>query len=137
MTEQTLLTGELAARAGVNVQTLRYNERRGLLASPRRSSGNRRLYPPESVRLIRFIKRAQDLGFSLEEVAELIRLRTARGRGRAKVRGLATEKLATVHEKLGRLQAMERALKQLVEACACADGQLVCPILEALDDDAR
>jgi len=135
MAEQALLIGEVAAQAGVNVQTLRYYERRGLVRPARRSTNNRRQYSIESVRLVRFIKRAQELGFSLEEIGQLIYLRAARGRRRAKVRNLAAEKLATVHEKLDRLRAMEGALKQLVEACACSEDQLVCPILEALDDD--
>ena len=136
MPEPTLLIGDVAARAGVNIQTLRYYERRGLLVPPRRSSGNRRQYSGDAVQVVRFIKRAQDLGFSLEEVAALLRLRAVRGRGRPKARILAADKLTMVHEKISRLQAMEGALKQLLESCACADGQLACPILEALDDGA-
>ena len=129
-----LRIGDVAREAGVNVQTLRYYERRGLLASPERTDAGRRRYPAETVRLIRFIKRAQDLGFTLKEVEELIALRQTRGRDRSQVRHLAAAKLADVEEKLGRLRAIRRAVASLVESCACRGEALACPILEALDD---
>jgi len=71
----TLRTGEVAAQAGVNVQTLRYYERRGLLKEPARRASGYREYPPDSIGLIRFIKRAQELGFTLTEIEDPLRLR--------------------------------------------------------------
>ncbi len=135
MSQQTLRIGEVARLAGVNVQTLRYYERRRLLEPPRRSDSGFREYPPETVRLIRFIKRAQDLGFTLKEIQELIALRETRGRDRSRVRRLAAAKLADVDEKIGRLDAIRKAVATLVGACACQGQALECPILEALDDE--
>ena len=136
MKKGVLSIGEVAREAGVNVQTLRYYERRGLLRAPERSEGDHRQYPPDTVRLIRFIKRAQDLGFTLKEVEELIALRQTRGRDRANVRRLATAKLADVDEKVARLRAIRKAVAALVETCACTGQALECPIIESLDDEA-
>ena len=121
---------EAAALAGVNVQTIRYYERRGLLPPPvRRPSGYREL-PDEAVRVVRFIKRAQDLGFTLDEVGELLRLRRSRDRGKA--RAVANRRLKQIEQKLTELSAMREALTHLVHTCregATPD----CPILEALE----
>ena len=94
--ENGLRIGEVAARAGVNVQTLRFYERRGLLQEPPRRPSGYREYPPESVRLIRFVKRAQQLGFSLDEVHELLQLRMGRRAACADVKHAAEEKLDAV-----------------------------------------
>lgn len=126
--------GDVATRAGVNTQTLRYYERRGILSEPKRSASGYREYPTDTVRLIRFIKRAQELGFTLTEIEELITLRQTTPKRRAKVRELAAAKMKDIDEKLARLQAMRSALYTLVEDCACGEGTLTCPILEALDD---
>jgi Hg(II)-responsive transcriptional regulator len=135
MNGETLSIGQVARQAGVNVQTLRYYERRGLLQPPQRSEAGRRQYPLETVRLIRFVKRAQDLGFTLKEIEELIALREIRGRDRSQVRRLAAAKLLDVDEKISRLRAIRRAVATLVQSCACRDQALACPILEALDDE--
>lgn len=128
-----LRIGEVAASAGVNVQTLRFYERRGLLQEPPRRASGYREYPPEAVQWVRFIKRAQGLGFSLEEVAELLALRDNRRVSCSAVRAAATEKIADIDHKLKRLQAMRRALTRLVKSCdRNAPGP--CPILESLDD---
>jgi Hg(II)-responsive transcriptional regulator len=132
---QRLRIGEVASKAAVNIQTLRYYERRGLLEAPERTASGYREYPSETVRLIRFIKRAQDLGFTLKEIEELIALRDARGRKRSEVRALAEAKMSDIDKKLAQLQAMRSALYGMVESCACRDGRPTCPILEALDDD--
>jgi Hg(II)-responsive transcriptional regulator len=126
--------GAVAARAGVNPQTLRYYERRGILGEPKRSPSGYREYPTDTVRLIRFIKRAQELGFTLDEIEELIELRQTTPKRRAKVRELAAAKICDIDERLARLQAMRGALSTLVEGCACGAETLTCPILEALDD---
>ena len=134
MPREQLRIGEVASKAGVNIQTLRYYERRGLLEAPERSASGYREYPQEAVRLIRFIKRAQDLGFSLNEIKDLIALRDARGRKRSEVRARAEAKTRYIDQKLAQLQAMRSALSTLVESCGCRDGRPTCPILEALDD---
>src|SRR5688572_18532626 len=93
MANETLRTGELAARAGVNVQTLRYYERRGLLKEPRRRSSGYRAYPAEAVKLIRFVKQAQELGFTLSEIENLLRLRADQKASCSEVRARAESKL--------------------------------------------
>jgi len=126
--------GEVAGSAGVNIQTLRYYERRGLLPKPRRQSSGYREYEPETVQLVRFIKRAQELGFTLAEVSDLIRLRKTDQRRAPQVRALATAKLEDIERKIIQLDAMRQALKVLVEECACEGKAPACPIIEALND---
>lgn len=134
MNQDIMRIGEVAAAAGVNIQTLRYYERRGLLPKPERNAGGQREYAEGTVRIIRFIKRSQDLGFTLSEVEELLRLRSQDGRSRASVRRLAAAKALDIEGKLRHLQRMRKALNVLVDSCDCAEGQLQCPILEALDE---
>lgn len=134
MERERLRTGELATRAGVNVQTLRYYERRGLLEEPGRRPSGYREYRPEAVQLIRFIKRAQDLGFTLNEIEELLRLRSDRESACAEVRAAAQAKIGDIEEKLRQLRAMRRALATLVASCAAEGAPRHCPLLEALDD---
>ncbi|MGH7546783.1 MAG: MerR family DNA-binding protein [Gemmatimonadales bacterium] len=135
MVREHLRIGAVALQAGVNVQPLRYYEQRGLLGKPERTPSGYREYPPQAVQVVRFIKRAQDLGFTLNEIADLMRLRQTRGRDRRRVRALAAAKLADIKGKIRHLQSMRRALATLVESCECAGAELECPILEALDDD--
>lgn len=133
MDHANLKTGELAARAGVNVQTLRYYERRGLLREPRRRPSGYREYPPDAVLLIRFIKRAQDLGFTLAGVEDLLLLREHEGPC-SKVKTAAETKIADIDGKIRHLRAMKHALGVLVQACTTKGSPHECPILEALDD---
>ncbi len=135
MSQETIRIGEVAERAGVNVQTLRYYERRGLLKNPRRLPSGYRTYSPEAVRVVRFIKNAQELGFTLHEIQDLLRLREARPRNRAKVRAMALGKIRDIEEKTRRLRAIRKALGVLVDSCDCRSKPLECPILEALDDE--
>jgi Hg(II)-responsive transcriptional regulator len=124
---------EAALQAGVNVQTIRYYERRGLLPSPpRRRSGYREL-PEETVRCVRFIKRAQELGFTLDEVSELLRLRTAKPHNRARVRAVAERRVQQIERKIAELDALRQALRILVHRCR-EGAALECPIIEALED---
>jgi MerR family transcriptional regulator, mercuric resistance operon regulatory protein len=132
--ETTLRIGEVATQAGVNIQTLRYYERRGLLEEPERRPSGYRTYPPEAVRVVRFIKKSQDLGFTLQEVEELLRLREG-SRSRANVRALALDKIRDIDEKTRRLRAIRKALSILVDSCSCRGERMECPILEALEDD--
>ena len=133
MSQETLRIGEVAVQAGVNVQTLRYYERRGLLEEPERRPSGYRTYPPEAVRLVRFIKKSQDLGFALREVEELLRLRENRSHSRAEVRAMALAKIRDIDEKTRRLRAIRKALDVLVDSCR--GKRMECPILEALEDD--
>lgn len=135
MEENGTRIGAVASKAGVNVQTLRYYERRGLLPPPERTPSGYRRYAPETVRVVRFIKRAQDLGFTLTEIEQLIGLRVAPHRDRARVLRLATAKIADIDSKIARLRAIRGALGALAESCECGKSALECTILEALNRD--
>jgi Hg(II)-responsive transcriptional regulator len=130
-----LTIGELGARAQVNIETLRYYERRGLLPAPPRSVGNYRLYPPEAVRVVRFIKRAQELGFTLKEIEELLSLKSAPGAQCADVQKLAEEKIKNISAKIRTLQAIKEALAGLLTECPGQAPVHECPILEAIDEE--
>jgi len=129
-----LRSGELAAAAGVNVQTLRYYERRGLLAEPDRTSGGHRMYAPEAVTVLRVVKAAQRLGFTLDDVAELLEAGRHR-HGRRVEDGLqvrATAKLAEVEARLADLTVIRDTLRAAVEAgcddlMSCAEAE-DCPL---------
>jgi Hg(II)-responsive transcriptional regulator len=125
-------TGEVARRAAVNVETLRFYERRGILPEPPRRESGYREYPPETVDLIRFIKRAQELGFSLEEVRELLDLRRGRRRATGKVPQLVKSKIAEIEHKIHDLEAMREALCGLLGACEKKGSRDSCPIIESL-----
>ena len=128
-----LTIGKVAARAAVNVDTLRYYERRGLLPKPARTASDYRLYSPDDVRRVRFVKHAQQLGFSLREIRDLLSLRAAPKARCADVKRRAEAKIGEIEAKIRALQAMRRALRRLVSQC---DGKLpvsACPILESLD----
>jgi MerR family transcriptional regulator, mercuric resistance operon regulatory protein len=129
-----LTIGRVAAAAGVNVETIRYYQRRGLLEEPKKPLGEYRNYPTEMVKRIRFIKRAQALGFTLEDVAGLLQLNNTDAC--AKTRDLAAQKLALIEQKLSTLATMRDALSKLVGQC---DKQLksgTCPIIQILELDA-
>lgn len=127
-------TGELAQQAEVNVETLRFYERKGLLPEPPRRNSGYREYPPESVQRLRFIKRAQELGFSLAEIKELLTLRVTRGTTCGQVREQAQEKVAEVQKKISDLRAIEEALAKLVKSCSARGTTSRCPILDHLDE---
>lgn len=134
---ETLTVSELAAAAGVNAQTIRYYEGEGLLAKPPRTSGGYRAFPPDAADRVRFIKRAQELGFSLEEVKELLDLREHPEAACPEVLKRAQSKLAEMAEKVRHLQTMMRELTRLVKACAGRARPHACPLLEALDTPAN
>lgn len=127
-----MLITRAAGLAGVNPQTLRYYERRGLLRpSGRRASGYRE-YSAEDVRAVRFVKRAQELGLSLDDALELLRLRRATPARREAVRAVAERRLADLDGRVRDLQRMRRALRHLIGSCR-AGRDPHCPILETLD----
>ncbi|MEV7990177.1 MerR family transcriptional regulator [Micromonospora sp. NPDC085948] len=127
-----LRTAQVAAAAGVNPQTLRYYERRGLLAQPERSLGGHRLYPAETVTVLRVIKAAQRLGFTLDEVADLLDASQHRHGSDAGLQARARTKLADVEAKIADLHVIADTLRTAVDA-GCDDlitcaGQPCCPI---------
>ncbi len=109
--------GEIAAESRVNIQTVRYYERRGLVPTPQRTPAGYRKYSRDVVLRIRFIKRAQELGFTREEIAELLALRVRHGEACGEVSRRAKVKIAVVQQKLRELERLKRALERLVEAC--------------------
>jgi len=129
--------GQAARAAGVNVETVRYYERRGLIVRPPKpADGGFRRYPPSAVRCIRFIKDAQAIGFSLAEILELLSLRVHPDATCRDVRRLAELRRAEVQERLKQLQRIAGVLDELIEACP-GDGNLgACSIIEALERDA-
>lgn len=137
MSTQTYRSQQVADAAGVNVETLRYYERRGILRPPRRDRSGYRQYGQDAVDVVRFIKRAQGLGFTLEEVEELLALRRPRAGRCAAVHKAATTKIEQIDAKLRTLNAMRAALVQLTAACTDDAAVLACPLLEALDQEPR
>lgn len=130
-----LRIGDLAQRAGINLETIRYYERRGLLARPPRTESGYRAFPPDAVRRIRFIKRAQELGFSLKEIKELLILRVDARTTCAEVRRRAQAKVADVDQKIRSLNRIRKALLRLTAACTGRGPVSECPILESLDSE--
>ncbi len=132
-TDVHLTIGEVAKHAGVGVETIRFYERKGLVGRPRRRPSGYREFEPEVVRVIRFIQRAKELGFSLREVSELLSLRERTGESCAAVRSRALGKVGDIDRKIAAFQDVRSALLQLSEACGQAAPAGQCPILNALD----
>ena len=130
-----LKIGELAERAAVNLQTIRFYEREGLLPEPPRRDSGYRMFPESTVRLVRFIKRAQEIGFSLGEIRELLSLRMDSRRESGDVRALAEAKMADIDGKIRTLKAMKTALNRLTERCSGCGPASECPILESIDSE--
>lgn len=129
MKEMTI--GVLARRAGVNLETIRYYQRRGLIATPRKPLGGVRRYDAGALANLRFIKRAQQLGFTLKEIGDLLEL----GAGAcAQTRSLAEARLADIELRLIDLKSMQQTLKRLIKACR-AGREATCPIVESLGGD--
>jgi DNA-binding transcriptional MerR regulator len=119
----------VARQARVNPQTLRYYERRGLLPEPERTGAGYRAYSPDAVRVVRFVKRAQELGFTLAEVEELLELADGGPEGCDAARGLATSKIADLLARIDDLRAMQDALTRLVHTCERPRARRECPLL--------
>jgi len=128
-----LTMGQVAKQAGVGVETVRFYERKGLIQEPPRRDSGYRQYPPEAVRRIRFIKRAQELGFSLKEITELLSLRVDPHTTCRDVKRRTEAKIANVDEKLADLQRIKKALTELSAACSGTGPTSQCPILDALE----
>ena len=130
---QGLKTGELAKAVGVNVETLRYYERRGILPEPPRRESGYRIYPPSSVDRLHFVKSAQALGFTLDEISELLALRVDEHANSGQVRQYAQNKVTQIDEKIAALQQMRSALADLIDQCHGEGPTSDCPILEAME----
>jgi Hg(II)-responsive transcriptional regulator len=129
-------TGQLAREAEVNVETIRYYERMGLLPVPPRRESGYREYSKDDLSRIRFIKRAQDLGFSLKEIAELLDLRAVPHADNARVKKLAVEKVADIERRIRDLERMRESLRHIAGTCDGSGTVEECPILRAIEDAA-
>jgi MerR family mercuric resistance operon transcriptional regulator len=125
--------GGLAKAAGVSVETVRYYQRIGLVPEPPRARGTIRRYAPKTLARLRFIRRAQGLGFTLDEVAALLAL--SDGEHCAETRALGEKKLALVQRKLDELAAIRAALDDLVTQCAQGSRGKGCPLIDALESE--
>lgn len=130
MTDKALTIGKLARLAGVNVETIRYYQRIALLSEPEKPLGGIRHYNETDVSRIYFIKSAQRLGFTLEEISLLLKLQDGTHCNEAK--DIAMQKLATVRGKIESLKSMESSLTGLVQQCDITRGNVCCPIIDAL-----
>jgi MerR family mercuric resistance operon transcriptional regulator len=129
-----LSIGKLAKNAGVNIETIRYYQRRGLLDEPSKPLGGHRRYTVEQTKRVRFIKRAQALGFTLDEVSALLSLHAACACD--ETRALAVRKLSLIEQKMVDLAAMRQTLGRLIQQCNTSDGgHADCPIIDMLTND--
>ena len=128
-----LTIGKVARGAGLRIDTVRYYEREGLLNKPARTASGYRNYSPEVITLLRFIQQAKELGFSLNEIKELLSLRITPGKSCADVRTHAEHKIADVDRRIASLKRVRGALVKLTSACSGKGPVSHCPILEALE----
>jgi len=127
--------GQVAKQANVNIETLRYYERRGLIPLPRRTVANYRVYSSDNLRRVKFIKQAQGLGFSLQEIKKLLALRATPRARCADVRTYAAHKIEDIDEKIRSLARMRKTLEKLIAECSGEGPVTQCPILESLDSE--
>ncbi|MEJ2346673.1 MAG: heavy metal-responsive transcriptional regulator [Gammaproteobacteria bacterium] len=132
---ENLTIGKLARKIGVGASTLRYYERVGLIAPDHRTESGYRLYQPDTVQRLRFIRRAQALGFSLEDIAELLALSDNPQAQAAQVKQITEEKIADIGKRIRDLQRMQQGLQSLSAHCSGQGSVTECPILEALNHD--
>lgn len=125
--------GELAKLSGVGVETIRYYERERLLEQPKRPPGGFRRYPPEALQRLRFVRHAKDLGFTLDEIRDLLKLRARRGASCSTVCGKAQKKIAEIDARIGELRRLRDALTDLADACTGEVAIEDCSILAAME----
>lgn len=125
--------GALSRRAGVKIETIRYYERSGLLAAPGRTEGGHRVYDVHHLLRLNFVRRARDLGFTLDEIRALLKLADSRDQPCGEVQKVATHHLVDVRAKLAALQTIEGVLAEMVDQCGKGTSP-DCPLLEALLD---
>jgi len=122
-------SSEVATKAQVNVQTLRYYERRGLLAEPQRTSSGYRVYTPDAVQVVRFVKRAQQLGFTLDDIEDLLHLADGGPDSCQEAKAMARSRIADLQRRIEELAGMRDALARLVDTCDQPRRKRDCPIL--------
>ncbi len=132
-----LTIGKVAKGSGIGIETVRFYERKGLIAEPPRTDSGYRQYPEEVVGRIRFIRRAKELGFALKEISELLSLRVHPDTTCADVRKQTEFKISDVEEKIRALRRIKTALKKLAASCVGTGPASECPILEALDSQEK
>ncbi len=130
---KALTIGRLARAVGINLETVRFYERQGLLPKPPRSASGYRLFPAEASRRLKFIKRAQELGFSLCEIRELLALRLSPRTTSAEICKRTEAKIADIEGKIKSLDSMRKTLVKLARSCGGCAPLSKCPILESLD----
>ncbi len=130
-----LTIGQVAERAGIGVETVRFYERQGLLEEPARGPSGYRQFDAKIVARLRFIRRAKDLGFTLQEIKELLSLKLDPSTTCADVKDRAHAKIADIDAKVSSLLRMKQALVKLTKACRGKDATSDCPILDALDGE--
>jgi len=133
MSEAGYTIGQIARAAGVNVETVRFYHRRGLLPLPGRAHGAIRRYGEESLARLRFIRRAQRLGFALDEVAALLQLND--GRSCSAARKVAERRLTEIEDRLRDLSTLREQLTGLVRRCRTEQGKIHCPLIDALNEN--
>lgn len=132
----SLSIGQLARAAGIGVETVRFYEREGLVPEPPRRESGYRMYPPDTVDRLRFIRRAKDLGFSLREINDLLSLAGQPHGDRGEVRRLAETKLAQIERRIHDLESVRAVLAHLTEQCSGHGPIHDCPIIESLAGEA-
>jgi len=133
--EKPLTIGVVAQRAGIGVETVRFYERQGLIEEPPRRLSGYREYSVEVVARLQFVRRAKELGFTLQEIKELLALRHDPAVPAADVKKRAEAKIAAIEAKIRSLQKMKKALAKLTTACSCQGTKAECPLLHALDGE--
>jgi len=130
-----LTIGKLAKQADVSIDSIRFYERKGLLEDPLRTAANYRVYPLAAAKRLRFIKKAQRLGFSLEEIHQLLRVSHDSSASKADIKQITEEKIADIRSRIEDLRRMLKALEQLDDCCDGRGPIAECPILKSLEED--
>lgn len=130
-TQQFLSIGKVSKLSGVSIETIRFYETKGLVHEPSRRESGYRQYESDVLTRLRFIKKAQDLGFSLSEIKQLLMLEMNPKTTRAEIKSIAQEKILNIQNKIKDLQQMQKTLMQLTEQCSGKGKIQGCPILEA------
>ncbi len=131
---ELMTIGDLARRAGVGVETVRFYQRQGLLAEPERAPGKRRLYAPEDLTALRFIRRCKGLGFALKDIALLVSIRRSRSRSCAQLHELVAEAIHVLDAKKQTIELRRDALARMLEACAARGALRDCGTLAAFEE---
>lgn len=133
--EKTFTIGQVAKQSGVGIETIRFYEREGVIPKPSRTASGYRQYGGDIVKRLHFIRRAQELGFSLKEIAQLIALRVTPKSNCSEVKKRALAKLEDINRKIADLQRMQEMLNEVTAACVASRPIEDCPILNSFDHE--